>query len=125
MISSLLFLSQIKRGRRIAVLGDMLELGDRSDAFHHATGRFAATHADLLFFFGNYAEVYASGASAGGAHPLCPSKSSPFFAVLPPDKAEAAAFIATHIQKNDNILFKASRALKAEELIDRLKEALL
>lgn len=112
MLSALLFLSARKTGKRIAVLGDMLELGEKSDAFHRAVGRFSALHADVLFFFGEHAETYAEGASAGGAK-------QPH--ILPKDKTTAANEIASYLSKGDSILFKASRALRAEELIARLK----
>ncbi|MBQ7567143.1 MAG: UDP-N-acetylmuramoyl-tripeptide--D-alanyl-D-alanine ligase [Oscillospiraceae bacterium] len=39
-------------GRRIAVLGDMLELGNRSWAEHYRIGRIAAKKADLIFAYG-------------------------------------------------------------------------
>lgn len=115
MLSSLLFLSVKKTGKRIAVLGDMLELGEKSDAFHHAIGRFAATHADVLFFCGEYAETYAKGALAGGAK-------QPH--ILSEDKISAANEITACLSAGASILFKASRALRLEELIVCLKERL-
>ena len=115
MLSALLFLASEKRGKRIAVLGDMLELGEKSDSFHHAVGRFAASHADTLFFFGDYAETYAEGASAGGAKQNH---------ILSNDKTTAANEIAACLSEGDSILFKASRALRSEELIACLKHLL-
>ena len=43
-------------GRCIAVLGDMLELGNRSAAEHYRIGRIAATKADVLYTYGINAE---------------------------------------------------------------------
>ena len=125
-MAALCLLSKKQNGRRVAVLGDMLELGERSDAFHHAIGRFAAKHADLLFFFGRFAQAYADGAKAGGAHPLeAQGTPPPHYFVLPDSKQEAATQITIRLIPNDCILFKASRALKTEELIDGIKDALL
>ena len=53
-------------GRCIAVLGDMLELGNRSAAEHYRIGRIAATKADVLYTYGVNAERMVSGAITGG-----------------------------------------------------------
>ena len=55
-----------KPGRRIAVLGDMLELGMRAPAEHYRVGRVAAEQADLLFAYGPNSERVVSGAITGG-----------------------------------------------------------
>ncbi|MDE2769530.1 MAG: hypothetical protein OXO54_02755, partial [Chloroflexota bacterium] len=52
-------------GRRIAVLGDMLELGDESARDHHRVGQ-AAASADILVAIGEDAAVLAQGAREAG-----------------------------------------------------------
>ena len=54
------------QGRRIAVLGDMLELGVCSPAEHYRIGRLAAQTANALFTYGKMAGRYISGAVTGG-----------------------------------------------------------
>ena len=53
-------------GRKIAVLGDMLELGLRAPAEHYRIGRIAAEHADYLFAYGPNGPRVVSGAVTGG-----------------------------------------------------------
>ena len=53
-------------GRRVAVLGEMLELGDLSDEAHRAVGAHAARAAQLLVAVGPSAPLYAAGARAAG-----------------------------------------------------------
>jgi len=52
--------------RRIAVLGDMLRLGDQEEAAHRTLGRLATTHADYLVTRGQRAELIAEAAIQAG-----------------------------------------------------------
>lgn len=49
-------------GRKICVLGDMLELGENAGELHREVGAFAAEKADFVFTAGNFADSYKSGA---------------------------------------------------------------
>ena len=53
-------------GRRIAVLGSMLELGDYTEEGHRRAGRAAAEHADVLYAYGPSADAIARGAEEKG-----------------------------------------------------------
>ena len=126
MLGALTYLSSQKKRRRIAVLGDMLELGDESARFHRAVGRLAAQSADLLFFFGKFAEEYACGAKRAGALPLSDRKAdTPAFSVLEGDTEEMSDTITQNLLKGDAVIFKAARAMAAENLVASCKKRIL
>jgi len=102
-------------GRRIAVLGEMLELGEASRALHEACGRAAAEAGiDRLIAIGGDAALgLAEGAIAAGM---------PAAHVLSfPDSASAAPAVADLLQSNDLILVKGSRGTRTDVVVDRLK----
>ena len=104
-----------KPGRRIAVLGDMLELGDCAQAEHYKIGRIAAEKADLVFAYGPNANRIISGTITGGM------PESRGRAVEKQD--ELAAALKRAAKPGDVILFKASRGIHLEQVLDAfLKE---
>ncbi|MBO4264587.1 MAG: UDP-N-acetylmuramoyl-tripeptide--D-alanyl-D-alanine ligase [Clostridia bacterium] len=119
MAASLCVLSKIakqKGGRAIAVLGEMRELGEYSQKLHENVGAAASKNADLLFAFGDMAKYIASGAESGGM-----DKDK---IVFEPDleNGEKLADMINKIKKpNDVILFKASRAVKLERVMNIVK----
>lgn len=125
-IGALRYLGTKGATRRVAVLGDMLELGEKAADYHRAVGRFAAKHAERLFFFGAYAEEYAKGAYAAGGHPdASPCHGGCVFSVLEGEKEENAKKIAVSLLAGDAVLFKASRALQVEKMIELIKKQIL
>lgn len=95
-------------GKRVAVLGDMLELGDMSVKLHEEVGRYAAEKKlDLLVCYGNYAQFIAKAASEGGIE-----------AISFTNKDEIINFLRFKLGNEDSILFKASRGMHMEEIID-------
>jgi len=62
-------LAELEATRRVAVLGDMAELGEGSDAAHRAVGRRAAEVVDMLVTRGKSAALIAEGARAAGLDP--------------------------------------------------------
>ena len=102
-------------GRHIAVLGDMLELGDCAQAEHYKIGRIAVEKADLVFAYGNHASRIIDGTITGGM-PQTRGRS-----YQDPDKLVADLKAAA--KKGDVILFKASRGMHLEKILDAfLKE---
>ena len=101
-------------GRKIAVLGDMFELGDISDYAHRKVGMFAQdTGIDMLFSIGNYSDALASGAMERGMLPDKIYKAQ--------DKAGLIKALKNVVRKGDVILIKGSRAAAMEEVSDSLK----
>ena len=102
-------------GRHIAVLGDMLELGDCAQAEHYKIGRIAVEKADLVFAYGHHARRIIDGTITGGM-PQTRGRS-----YQDPDKLVADLKAAA--KKGDVILFKASRGMHLEKILDAfLKE---
>lgn len=102
-------LPEITKGRRIAVLGDMLELGDVSVAAHQKVGRqVAESGAVALVAFGPMGREIANGASEAGMEN-----------VFHVDSHEAAAAkLKELLEPEDTVLFKGSRGMKMEAIID-------
>lgn len=101
-------------GRRILVLGDMLELGEREEALHERIGRAAAASgADLLWAVGPRSAAAARAAREAGMADVYWS----------PDVDAAIARPPIRPRRRDRILFKASRGMQLERLCDALKEA--
>lgn len=111
-IASLQVLKRMN-GRRIALLGDMLELGERSAELHRLVGQ-SLSGVDFCISYGPHAEDYAEGARNAGL----PREN--IFAF--PVREEASRKLIETVRKGDCILFKASRGMHAEEV---LKELLL
>ena len=96
-------------GRRIAVLGDMLELGAHSAEAHRALGEKAAACADAVFLYGG--ECRAALESAGGVARL--------FAT----HEELASALSRFALPGDLLLFKGSRGMKMEHVLALFLEA--
>jgi UDP-N-acetylmuramoyl-tripeptide--D-alanyl-D-alanine ligase len=93
-------------GRRIAVLGEMLELGDFGPDEHTRVGALAAEHGvDLLVAVGEGAAPVATEAERGG---VAVTRAA--------DAGEAAALLAETVRPGDVVLVKASRAVGLEQV---------
>ena len=99
------------KGRHVALLGDMLELGDFSKAEHRRIGEAAAASADLLVAVGAFAKDVAEGAQTGGMK-----------TVYTPERAEAAALLKTLLRPGDVLLVKGSRGMRMEEILHDIFE---
>jgi UDP-N-acetylmuramoyl-tripeptide--D-alanyl-D-alanine ligase len=101
-------------GRRIAVLGDMLELGAAAHAEHRAVGA-AIRDLDVPFLltFGRHARSIAAAAASGGR-----------FAQHFADKAALQRALEALASPGDTILVKGSRGMHMEDIIAGLRESL-
>jgi UDP-N-acetylmuramoyl-tripeptide--D-alanyl-D-alanine ligase len=99
-------------GRRVAVLGDMAELGDCSRAAHFEVGRrAAASHLDQLFAIGRRGCEIAAAARARG-----------FKSVVEIDEVERAALAVKEFARpGDVVLVKASRSMRLERITEALR----
>nr|ADU56034.1 hypothetical protein CA37-11 [uncultured organism CA37] len=95
-------LAAIEAGRRIAVLGEMRELGDDSEAEHRAIGEYAARAADLVVAVGEAAAPIAEGAGDR--------------AVALADNDAAVDWLRRALTAGDVVLVKASRLARLDEV---------
>ena len=98
------------KGRRIAVLGDMLELGSFSADAHDALGRDAARSTDILIGIGELARTAVDAARAAGL-------AEAYWASEP---GEALVLLRRVQQPGDTILVKGSHSLALDRLADTL-----
>jgi UDP-N-acetylmuramoyl-tripeptide--D-alanyl-D-alanine ligase len=101
-------------GRRVAVLGEMLELGEAARALHADCGRAAAAAGvdELVVVGGSAADALVKGATAAG---LSPARIHRF-----PDSASAAGAVAALVGPGDLVLVKGSRGTRTDLIADRL-----
>ncbi|MDD4335389.1 MAG: UDP-N-acetylmuramoyl-tripeptide--D-alanyl-D-alanine ligase, partial [Desulfotomaculaceae bacterium] len=102
-------------GRKIAVLGNMLELGLRASAGHREIGETAAgLQVDYLVTVGDLAETIHTGATGAG---LRPGK-----AVHCEDNDGAIKVLDKLLDAGDTVLVKGSRGMKMEQIVQHLVE---
>ena len=107
------------RGRRVAVLGDMLELGVHSDHYHEETGALAAaSNLDLLVCVGKKAQLIAESAKASAK---ASGNGGPTI-VTYPDAAAAARGFIRRVRGGDLILLKGSRSIGLEAVAKAITE---
>ena len=90
-------------GRKVAILGEMKELGMDEERLHKEIGDAAHKAADIVIGVGQLAELYKP-------------------KILFTDSRLACEGIFNHIQKDDIILVKGSHSLHMEYIVDKLKE---
>jgi UDP-N-acetylmuramoyl-tripeptide--D-alanyl-D-alanine ligase len=103
-------------GRRIAVLGEMLELGAEHESGHRQAGEAAAAVVDRLVVVGDGARGIAAGAIAAGLDPAAVSTVA--------DRADALDVLRRDLTTGDVVLVKASRGVALDLLVDDLVAAL-
>ncbi|MBR1579908.1 MAG: UDP-N-acetylmuramoyl-tripeptide--D-alanyl-D-alanine ligase [Selenomonadaceae bacterium] len=101
--------AEIAEGRKIAVLGDMLELGELSEDLHRSIGSDLAKHNfSVVVTFGKLGRLIAEGARDAGIENI----------FMADTHEEAANYLRSILASGDTILFKGSRAMRMEKIIE-------
>ena len=100
-----------RSGRRVAVLGDMLELGVCAPAEHYRVGRIAAEKADMVLAYGPNASRVVSGAVTGG---MSENMARDFG-----DRDGIVSAMKRMIKPGDVILVKGSHGMRMELILDQ------
>lgn len=100
--------------KRIAVLGDMLELGNHASAEHHRIGRVAVYKADLLLTYGALSEKTVLGAITGG---LSQRNAMNF-----ESQQELLNVLRSRAKPGDVLLFKGSHGMHMENILKAFME---
>lgn len=104
-------IGEVATGRTVAVLGDMLELGENEVELHRNVGRkVPSSGISLLIAYGKLGKHIAEGAREKGMTEVLEALSH----------EEAAELLHKNLKSGDTILFKASRGMKLEKIIDLL-----
>jgi len=97
-------------GNRVAVLGDMLELGGEEEAGHRAVGAYSVGRCDRLIAIGELAKITADAAWDAGHQQI------QWFE----DKAPATEILRQELGADDVVLIKASHAQELETMVEAL-----
>lgn len=115
-ISALKTLAMMEGDRKIAILGDMLELGDHAINAHLEVGRAVKDSGmDMLIAVGQLAKLIARGAIDAGMPVAVVSEYE--------DSARAAEEVAGKLRERDVVLVKGSRAMRMERIVEGLLAA--
>ncbi len=113
MTAAVATLAETPARRRLAVLGEMRELGAEAEQLHRALGAAVAQAGlDALFLLGTHAAAVRAGAEAAG---MAAER-----IVVAADHAELAAHLRAHCRPGDLVLLKGSRGAAMEEVLRHL-----
>lgn len=100
------------QGRRVCILGDMLELGAQSDEFHEVIGMYAAMHGiDVILCVGPNSEQTFLGAIG-----LAPRRARYF-----ETQESLLEILPLLLERNDTVLVKGSHGMHLEQTVEMLK----
>jgi len=105
----------LAQGRRVAFLGDMLELGPSGADLHREVGEHVAGRLDVMAGVGTLAAAFVEGARRAGK----PESALRLF----PDSAAAAAAVPSLVEPGDAVLVKGSRGVRMEAVVEALRRA--
>jgi UDP-N-acetylmuramoyl-tripeptide--D-alanyl-D-alanine ligase len=103
------------RGRGIAILGDMLELGDSSEELHEQIGMLAAGTVERLYLLGGMSGAIARGAMAGGL----PASSI----LVAKSHGEIIDDAIRFLARGDCVIVKGSRGMRMETVAEGIRKA--
>ena len=107
-LQGLLQISQVQSKRSIALLGDMLEMGENSAEFHKKIGEFARKIGIYnVIAIGEFSSQICDGFGGG---------------IMLKSNQEAVNYIAENLGNGDILLIKASRGMYFEKILEGLKE---
>ena len=109
MKSSLDVLSAYKNCRKVAILGDMYELGDEAKRAHFQVGEYARDKVDLLIVIGEHINNFKDGFKNDNI-------------IMYNTKEECIKELKSIVKKDDVVLVKASRGVKLEDVVKKLEE---
>jgi UDP-N-acetylmuramoyl-tripeptide--D-alanyl-D-alanine ligase len=117
MLAGLRLLADTSGKRRIAVLGTMKELGERSIEFHRQVGAAARDlNIDALFVFADFEEAAAMAAGAAGLH---------FVEIgditAHSGREDLAKRLLEFVETGDRILFKASHSVELNRVVEKFR----
>ena len=100
------------KGRKISVLGDMLELGRHTEEAHENIGKIAKENSDTIIVVGSRAKTIKNGAIKSGMD----SKNIFEFN----NSREAGDFLKTFVKKNDLLFIKGSQGVRMERAVEAI-----
>ncbi len=113
MTAAIQTLSEMEQGRKIAVFGDMLELGEVSGQAHYHVGEeLAEKKFAAVITLGEMGKLIAKGASEHGIEDVFPCDSH----------EEAGGILEEILQAGDTVLFKGSRGMQMEKIMENVAQ---
>ena len=112
MLAALDLLGEMPGTRKVAVLGDMLELGPQSGRLHAEVGVQVAARADVVLASGNQSKELVAAARLAG---MGDDQARHF-----DDLNEASEFAVANLCRGDVVLVKASRAMAFDQVVERI-----
>lgn len=104
-----------KGALKVAVLGDMLELGDQAEQAHDEVGSLAGKTADVVIAVGEYASRMVQSARGAGL----PIER----AVVVESAEQAVAAVTQFLTPQTQVLVKGSRGMRLERVVEQIREA--
>ncbi len=102
-------LLQSANGRKVAILGDMFELGEEEEKLHYEVGQYTVGKVDVLICIGNLAKYIYEGAVQG--------KKEDTFLIYLKEKEELYSRLEKTIMPQDTILLKASHGMGFADIV--------
>jgi UDP-N-acetylmuramoyl-tripeptide--D-alanyl-D-alanine ligase len=113
--SALRDLKELTAKRKVAILGDMLELGKRETDYHQQAGKQVKEHNwDILITVGPLSQHMGEAARQAGMQREQ--------VISYEDADEAATHVESFLHAGDLVLVKGSRGMRTEKIVERLKE---